>query len=245
VIDLPVNDADQMIVVEGVLKDVPGESKVLISKTGTVYDDTGFEKISDASVIIEDDLGASYSFIPDPLQEGKYVLPSFVAEENRIYTLNVLAEDEIITATSSSRSKPKIDSLSYKYEDFGITDSEFAFYLVSYHSVDNANEVNHYRLRIWVNEEEVDLYYLGDDQFINGQDYAPPFYGTSPDLGDTIDVEILEMDKVMYDYYYGLSYEVDNSSAGVAPANPTSNLEGNAIGYFGVFMTDTASIIIQ
>ena len=108
---------------------------------------------------------------------------------------------------ASSRTKPKIDSLTYHLENFGITDAEFEFYLVSYHSVDNATEKNHYRLKIWVNEEQSDFYFVGDDEFINGQYYNAQFFGVNTDLGDSIRVELIEMDEHVYDYVLGLALQ--------------------------------------
>jgi hypothetical protein len=159
--------------------------------------------------------------------------------------LNVVVENEVITAEASSRTKPKIDSLTYVLEDFGLGNPEYAFYLVSYHALDKVNEKNSYRLRIWINNDEVDIYYLGNDEFINGQNYEAPFFGSDPKLGDTVKIEMLEMDRALYEYFYGLSGEVGGSSFSASPANPTTNLNGKALGYFGVFMTDTASIIIK
>lgn len=241
VIDIPVNDADSKVVVEGVLKNYPGESYVKLSKSGTVYDDAGFERLSNASVIITDDNGSEFEFIEDPEEKGRYILPSFAALEHSAYSLKVTVEGQELTAISTSRSLPTIDSITYTFESFAGNE----FYLPYYHSVDNGQEANQYRLRIWVNGEETEIYYLGDDQFINGQYYAAQFFGTSAQLSDTVFIEMLEMDEHVYDYFYGLSNEADNSSFAPAPGNPVSNIQGDALGYFGVFMTDTASIIIQ
>lgn len=245
VIDLPVNDAEEVLVVEAVLKDVPNASYILLSKTGTVYDNSGFKKVTDANVLVSDDLGNTFQFLPDLLFPGRYVNSSFIVTPNRTYYLNIEDNGDVVTADASSRTKPKIDSLTYVLEDFGLANPDLSFYLVSYHALDKVNEKNSYRLRIWINNDEVDTYYLGNDEFINGQNYEAPFFGSDPNLGDTVRIEMLEMNRALYEYFYGLSGEVGGSSFSASPANPTTNLNGKALGYFGVFMTDTASIIIQ
>ncbi len=121
--------------------------------------------------------------------------------------------------------------------------SEDTVYMVEYFSVDNVNEVNHYRLRIWINsEEQTDFYYIGNDDLINGQAYNAPFFGADAHKNDTVKIELIALDKPNYTYLYTLSSNASNSTA---PANPTSNLTGNAIGYFGAFSTDTMSVVIQ
>ena len=240
VIDLPINDSDIKIVVEGVLKDKTNESYVKLSKSGTVYDDSGFEKISNAEVIVSDNNGNTYNFITDPTEEGRYIMPGFSASENTTYSLLIKLEGQILTAESSSRSLPSIDSITFTKESF----FGQAFYQPSYHSVDNGQELNHYRLRIWVNNEEERVFYLGDDQFINGDYYQAPFIGTAAEPLDTVFIEMLEMDEAMYIYSIGLANEADNSSFSPAPANPVTNIQGGGIGFFGVFMTDTSSAIV-
>ncbi|MEO9534252.1 MAG: DUF4249 domain-containing protein [Crocinitomicaceae bacterium] len=245
VIDIPLNEADRVIVVEAILKDQPGVSFVKLSKTASVYEETTFPRVSGAEVVVTDDNGGQFVFLESTPLSGIYTHSTFVVEENTTYSLKVVSENEEVTAVSSTRSKPDIDSLTYSLEVFGFGGEEFETYLMEYHSQENGNETNHYRLKIWVNEKEVEIYYLGDDQFINGQYYEAQFFGTSPDLGDSVRIEMLEMDEVMYRYYIGLSNELDASPFSAAPSNPPTNLVGNALGYFGVFMTDTASVVIQ
>lgn len=241
VIDVSINDAESLIVIEGVLKNFTGKSYIKLSKSGSVYDDSGFEKISNANVVVTDNLGNSYLFTEDPEETGKYIYPSFTAFENSSYSLKVEVGNQTFTAVSSSRTLPTIDSITYTLESFAGNE----FYLPYYHSVDNGQEQNQYRLRIWINGEETEIYYLGDDQFINGQYYAAQFFGTAAEMSDTISIEMLEMDEKVFDYFYGLSNEADNGSFSPAPGNPISNIEGGALGFFGVFMTDTASVVIQ
>ena len=245
VIVLPLNEADRLVVVEAVLKDVPNSSFIKLSKTSSVYEQTDFETVSLAEVTVTDNDGTIYIFSESTPGSGYYYHPNFLVEENQTYSLKVLSEGQEITAVSSSRSKLSIDSLTYTFETFGFGGEEFETYLMEYHSQENGNEINQYRLRIWVNEKEVEIYYLGDDQFINGQYYEAQFFGTSPELGDSVRIEMLEMDPVMYKYYIGLSNELDSSPFSAAPSNPPTNIVGNALGYFGVFMTDAASVVIQ
>lgn len=241
VIELELNEADQQIVVEAVLKDSPGNNYVLISYSSTVYTDQTFDKISGADVRVMDKDNNEYIFPEDPLVPGKYTNPTFTVLPDNDYTLMVVAAGEVITSSCHSYAKPTIDSLIYYPSPFSATSTD-TVYMIDYFSVDNPNEANHYRLRIWINSEEVrSYYYIGNDDFINGQTYNAPFFGADVRSGDTVLVEINTLDKANYTYLYTLS---SNSSNSTAPANPTSNLQGNALGYFGAFSTDTMSMIV-
>lgn len=241
VIDLSLNEAPPKIVVEAVLKDAPGNNYILLSYTSEVYTDQVFDKISGAEVKVTDKDGNEYTFTEDPYIPGYYHHNTFEVLPENDYSLYVNVDGKIITSTCHSFAKPTIDSLIYYPSPFEIP-SEDTTYMVEYFSVDNVNEANHYRLRIWINSvEERDFYYIGNDDFINGISYSAPFFGADAHKGDTVLVEIISMDKANYTYLYTLS---SNESSSTAPANPTSNLNGDAIGYFGAFSTDTMSMII-
>ena len=241
VIELDLNEADTRIVVEAVLKDGPGNNSVKLSYTSAVYTDQSFDKISGADVRVTDKDGNVYVFPEDPYMTGFYTNPTFQVLPQNDYSLYVNIDGEIITSQCHSFAKPEIDSIIYYPSPFAV--NEDTAHMVEYFSVDNVNEENHYRLRIWINSTEIkEFYYIGNDDFINGQSYNAPFFGADAYKGDTVFIELITLDKANYTYLYTLSSNESNSTA---PANPTSNLEGNAIGYFGAFTTDTMSVIIE
>lgn len=243
VINLELTDAETRIVVEAVLKDSPGNNYILLSKTSAVYTDQNFDKISGADIRVKDKDGNEFIFPEDVNFPGKYTNPTFSVLPNNDYELTVIAEGETITSKCHSFAKPKIDALIYYPSPFGFGATTDTAYTIEYFSVDNPNEVNHYRVRIWINQEEQrEFLYIGNDDFINGIAYNAPFFGADAYVGDTVFVELITLDKANYTYLYTLSSNASNSTS---PANPTSNLNGNAIGYFGAFSTDTMSIVIQ
>lgn len=242
VIQLELNDAEKKIVVEAILKDNPGNNKILLSYTSAVYTDQNFDKISGADVRVTDKDGNEYIFSEDPYIPGYYHNPTFTVLPDNDYSLRVDIDGEIITSTCHSFAKPTIDSVIWYPSPFAPATADTA-YMVDYYSVDNVNEVNHYRLRIWINgEEQTEYYYIGNDDFINGISYNAPFFGADAHKGDTVLIEINALDKAHYTYLYTLSSNESNSTA---PANPTSNLTGNAIGYFTALSTDTMTVVID
>ncbi|WP_070137756.1 DUF4249 domain-containing protein [Crocinitomix algicola] len=246
VIEVPLNESDRELVVEAVARSVEGESYVKISKSGSVYDDSGFEKISTANVTITDKDGVVYTFSEDDGEPGTYRAEGFVVTENNQYELNVVAEDLSVVANSTSLTKPVLDSLSYLETTgggFGGAGSDTT-YLVFYHYTDNGAETNYYRIRAWVNGEEDEFFYLGDDQLGNGQPVQAPIFGSSVGPRDTVLIELSSIDKPTHLYLTTLASTLAGGGPfAPAPANPVTNLS-EGIGYFGAFVVDTMSIVM-
>lgn len=243
VIDVPLNEAEQTLVVEAVIKDRVGANYIILSKSGSVYEGQNFEKVEDATVTVTAADGTVYDF---PHQgNGLYNLPDFAVVPSMHYDIEINALDRLITAGCDVPSKPEIDSLTYLTltGTFGVPEGD-TLNLISFHSVDNGAEKNYYLLKIFRNGRENSGYYLGNDDFINGIYYEAQFFGSEAKPRDTVFVEMISMDKANYDYYVGLSNNLGSGPFNAAPANPPSNLNGNALGFFGAYSTDTISIIL-
>ena len=96
IIDLPLVDAEKRIVIEGVLNDRMGESHFNLSMTGTVYDNSGFEKISGAIVTVTDDIGVQFNFTEDPMNLGTYGLAGFQVVANGSYSIDININGESV-----------------------------------------------------------------------------------------------------------------------------------------------------
>lgn len=244
VIDVSIEDQESIIVFEGVLKDRDSASYFNVSMTGGVYESTNFEKVSGATITVQDQNMVSYVFTEDPLSPGHYVNYNFNAQENSTYMLNASVNGHLITASTFSKKKPILDSI-YAKPNFLDTEPPISNW-VYYHSTDYVDETNYYRLRIWHNGNEPSQYYIGNDYYINGQTYEAQFFGVDTHPGDTAIVEMLEMDPDVYNYIYGLSNTLTTGPFSPAPANPPTNLnaEVEVQGYFGVYMTQIDTLIV-
>ena len=242
VIDVPVNEAEQEVVIEGKLYDQPYQSFIKLSKTGSVYDDTGFEKISGAVVTVTDDNGGLYNFTEDPNEPGKYIDTSFLTVPNTVYNMSVQAEGQTYTAQSITKSPVTFDSLTYliQFGGFGSSDTTF---LVFYSFSDDVSQENYYRIIPFVNGERSDVLYLQDDQLFNGNNVSAPFFAEDVRAGDTVMAVLVSMDKANYKYFNSLS-NADGGPFSPTPANPVSNIEGGALGFFGAYITYNDSIVI-
>ena len=89
VIDVAVNDAEVVYVVEGVLKDRDSSSFVKISQSTNVYETGGVSDIESATVVVYDNSGGSFVFVQDPLVPGSYYNHDFKVIENTEVENNV------------------------------------------------------------------------------------------------------------------------------------------------------------
>jgi hypothetical protein len=245
VIDVPLEESERKVVVEAVFRDNPGDNYVLLSKTGSVYDNSDFEKISDAVVKITDQSGTEHMLSAVSGIPGMYNSPSFQVMTDHSYTLSIVAGTETFTSTSQTSVKPKLDTLTYTEQvgSFGV--GMDTTYLVFFNFTDQAGTDNFYKINAWVNGVADKNLYQTNDELFDGQPYSQPLFATTVEKGDTVLVELLSMDKANYTYFFSLTAATSGGGPFAAtPANPVSNLEGGAIGYFGAYTTDTMTIII-
>jgi len=245
VIDIPLEDSERRIVIEAVFRDHPGDNYVLLSKTGSVYDDSDFEKISGATVTITDNAGTVFVLPEVPGTPGMYTHPTFQVTTNNMYTLTVITGSETFTSTAQTFHKPELDTLTYLEQigSFGVgTDTT---YLVFFEFTDFAGTDNFYRVNAWVNDTADQSLYETNDELFDGQVYSQPLFATTIEKRDTVLIELLSMDKSAYTYFFSMSSAgSDGGPFAPTPANPVSNINGGAIGYFGVYTTDTMTIIM-
>ncbi len=252
VIDLPLNNADQKIVVEAFTSDIEGRSFVKLTKTSNVYTTNNFELVSGAEVIITDSDGNNFKFTEDLPVTGTYVLPGFKVEPNKTYNLKITAEGQEITGTTKSSFAPAFD---YVYagkkgdlpdelkEGLGFFPDEFRviFYLFS----DPAPIGDNYRIIAYVNGDRDNDMYIANDVLGSGQQFGGILFGTSVDSTDTVSLELLTMDNANYDYFFSLVNNTDTGPFAATPSNPVSNLSENALGFFGAYLMDTITIVTQ
>src|SRR5687767_11609180 len=96
VIDVDIKNAEKKYVVEAIVTEEQGASKVLLSTTKNVSEDNSFPGVSGAVVTITDNAGNSTVFtetIP-----GVYTAPAFTGSVGKTYSLQVDVSGETFTA---------------------------------------------------------------------------------------------------------------------------------------------------
>ena len=251
VVSVDLNQTAPQTVIEGIINDQPGPYVVHLTKTGSYFAPSlTFPSISGARVTITDDAG-----MRDTLRErmpGVYTSSSdWIGVPGRIYTLNVDAEGKTYHADSRMPAKVTIDSM----------------YTVQVHTLGEKNGVdlyvvfsdppsmgNYYRIDVYYHNNifldtlTTRRYRLYNDRLTDGTKTSFRVgVGRRAKIGDTITVDLLSIDKPTYEYFRMVNdaLATSRSPTALSPANPNSNIDAGALGYFTAYTIDRKNYILQ
>lgn len=240
VIDLDLDGHDQKTVIEAEVGTVMGDNSVRITKSKAFNSNEPFTPITDAVVTIKDltaDMVYSLS-----VENGVFTNPDLQATEEHTYELTVYVDGETFTSKSTVPVNVPLINLTQKgsVEDsqFGFTD--LATLTPEYH--DPANYENFYHFVIYKNNSPNENFTVRDDVSYNGLDVNAEIYVEAV-KNDTITIDFQGIDKPAYQYLFGFSQNVFQTSG--TPSNPVSNISSGALGYFKAHTSNIQTIVIQ
>ena len=243
VIDVDLNEADRQYVVEGQITNIEDLNYIRISKSDDFYETEDFEGISGADVTVTDGNGNTSTFIE--VEPGLYKSAGFVTTSYTNYELSILIGSEEITAQTYMPGNTEIDSIPYLEGSFFGSEGYNAFL----YWTDPGTERNYYKYNNW-KKSTGDQYFTPDpsisiteDALFDGIGTGVPLFSRQFDLGDSVIVDLMEIDEPNFKYWYALSQVVSGQTA--APGNPISNLSGSTLGYFGAYNVSRDTIVIQ
>jgi hypothetical protein len=250
VIELDLGNAAPRIVIEGVVSTDPGPYLVKINQSVDYGDTNLFPPISGALVTVTDEQG--FSELLEEVADGVYSTNELQGEHGKSYSVKVVYDEKEYTASSTIQDTSiPIQSITYTFEEESLFTEE-GYYITAFFA-DPIDEVNFYRLKVFVNGEPYffeeddnlrkdDNFWLINDQFFNGKimDFEFPH---KLKVGDRVDVELHQVDQATYDYYRTLVELM--GFGGVAPSNPLTNWSNGALGYFGAISVTYASVVIE
>lgn len=243
VIELDLRDTETKYVIEGIITNEPGVCKVNITKTKNFNKDNEFEKVSGATVKIIDN-GAE--IILSETQPGVYETALINGTPGHVYRLSVLVDNQTFTATSTMPQPVLMDTLYVARGPFG----QFKFATVGY--TDPAGINNGYRFVQYVNGVKEPTIFWENDEFTDGEQVIMMLDASADEkddprnikTGDQVTVEMQCLDEPIYQYWYTLRAGGGDGDANTAaPANPITNIEGGAIGYFSAHTTSRKIVI--
>ncbi|WP_239059537.1 DUF4249 domain-containing protein [Bacteroides sp. 224] len=240
IIDVDLNSVEPRLVIDASIR-MGAPAEVRITKTKDFSDNTAYTPISEAVVSISDDAGNTEVLPYDA--SGKFIATTIRGVERRTYQLTVTYEEVEYTATTYMPPRVEIDSLTQW--KFPIHDYPFP----QIHFKDPIGKENeYYRLIIGINDEYPRLREpLISTEFMDGSMVHLPVFVSYEDgrdedaikKGDKITVEMRCIDKGTYTFFYTR----DNMEN--ALANPTSNISGGALGYFGAYSYTSKEIVME
>ncbi len=250
VVDLDLNTAESRIVIEGNITSEPGPYSVSLTTSGDYYTSEGINPISGASIIIKDELGQSDTLIE--MEAGKYLTSLMTGESNMTYTIVVNYNDITYSGAETLPEKVFIDSLSYELMENigpGSGHEEKTSYTIFCSFLDPITTENYYRFIVLVNGKPVggfrNYYYLASDQLFNGQLVEYPIRGIEANMGDIVNISLETIGYNTYEYFRTLNDALSSGGMGSTPYNPVTNLNNDALGYFGAYTIDMKSVVLN
>ncbi|MCT4562348.1 MAG: DUF4249 domain-containing protein [Crocinitomicaceae bacterium] len=238
-IDLQLKDADPQYVIRAEVLANDSVHTVVVTKSVRFDQSNEFPTVSGAEIVLSDNFGNSTTLLE--VAPGEYKTVDFKAFEGREYTVVVKHEGNTFTAKCPMPFQVQLDSLAYIPNEFF---GETGFLIVPLYQ-DPADVTNFYSFKyrnFHFPELETGLI-LRDDEVTNGQvSQQPLFEGFTVDSGDTIVLEMANISNVMYKYYFSKEANLNPNSG--APANPVTNWDNNALGYFTARTLSRSTVII-
>jgi hypothetical protein len=243
VIDLDLRDSETKYVIEGIITNEPGVCKVYLSQTKNFNENNQFRGVSGATVKVKDN---GREILLAESQPGTYQTTLINGTPGHRYELSVIIRNEIFTASCTMPHPVYMDSLYISKGPFGM----FEFATIAY--TDPAGRNNGYRFVQYVNGVKEPTIFWEDDEFTDGQMIITQLDASEDEeddprnikTGDEVMVEMLSLDEPILKYWLTLRSGGGNGEGDTAaPANPVTNIQGGALGYFSAHALSRKKVI--
>jgi Domain of unknown function (DUF4249) len=243
VIELDLRDAEIKFVIEGVITNEPGVCKVFLSQSKNFNEDNQFVTVSGAFVKVKDN---GDELVLKESQPGVYETNLLNGTPGHTYVLAVTTNNRTFTASCTMPQPVGMDTLYVSPGPFG----QYKFATVGY--TDPAGVNNGYRFVQYVNGVKEPTIFWENDEFTDGQSVIIQLDASADKkddprnikTGDNVTIEMQTLDDPIYKYWYTLRTGGGDGDANTAaPANPLTNIQGGALGYFSAHTVNRKSVV--
>lgn len=245
VIDIDLNAKAPQVVIEGNITDQPGPYTVKLTQTVNYDEANTFPTISGATGTISDNVGNSEILTETSL--GIYSTSTLQGVAGRIYKLKVIANGKEYDATSTINPPVNIDTLKVIKQNLPMSNKK----IVYVEFTDTPGMANYYRFIKIINGKVQPAIYVEDDLTQDGKVLSIGLidkekYDADIKSGDTVTIILQSLDESTYNYFKTLLQlnggGLMNQSS--SPANPLSNINNDALGYFNACSITSKTIIL-
>ncbi len=251
---------DSQIIVEALLTNEFKQHFVKISETTDFYSSGQTPRVSEATVLVTDDRGNSFTYAEDQENPGRYLSETpFQGEVGVTYSLMIVINGQTISSSETMLRVTTIDSLTYNI------DEEEKKYLED-HADNVINKGRYYEVLLYTKEpQDTQDYYLfkfyrnGEILNYDGEDI---YYADDEVIQENIDgivfndwyskdevagIEMYSLSRNAFLFYADLEITLNNDGGlfSPLPTNPRTNLVGNALGLFQVSAIASDEITIE
>lgn len=243
---LDLDQTESKVIIEGLVTNKPGYQYVKLSRSVDFYSSEATPRITDGIVTVSDDEGNVFAFEHNPGGDADstgFYKPEtpFVGEIGRTYTLQVLIDGVEYQASDYLYPVTAIDSIRYRVNQNEKDDpeEEGRYFELLLFTKEPQETKDFYFFKMYRNDSltydsDSDIYY-SDDRFIaeNIDGIALPVFFSE---GDTGRMEMYSISRNGYIFYNDLWSLLNNDGgiSGPPPANPRTNLNNGAMGFFQV-----------
>lgn len=225
------------IVIESFISNGRGPFNVKISRSQSYFNQKEFEGITKAVVKI------SNPQVIETLVDrgsGHYSTSRIRGTPGIKYTLDVEVEGKNYNSAVVIPPPVLIDTV---YFAKGLLHNDSLAAFVEFK--DPAGFENFYRIKIYRNRYyAINDYYLINDNFTDGERLLAPIYRCNFAPGDTVDLELYNLEKSTWRYFKAVSEIIDQGVNLQAPGNPPSNISGGALGNFSAWGKSSLRVIV-
>ena len=242
VIQLDLNNAPAQYVIEASITDEARPYSVRITTSAALDQTNDFPAVRGALVVISDNAGHT-----DTLPEkspGHYETPEAKpGVSGQTYTLQVWIDGSLFTASSTMPGAVPFQDLRVIRLPFG-GDSPLALMPVFN---DPPGLGNNYQFVQSNNGKQLPNIFVTDDRNNDGAQVSSLLIApeTETRVGDTVSVEMRNIDRATYKYFVALDASNGNGPNASVPANPDNNFEGACLGYFSAYTVQRRMLVVE
>ena len=252
VVDIDLSTAPAKLVIDASIKwqkGTAGNEQTIRLTTTTDFYATTIPTVNGATVFITDGNGIQYDFIETP-GSGNYVCTNFNPEIRQTYTLTVIYDSQVYTATESLIEVPTIDNIE-QTENGGFTgdQKEVKFFYQDNGLVDNFY-LEEYNSSFTILPE----YDVIDDSFFQGNQMFGLYTNEDMKTDDVLQFTLHGISESYYNYM-NILLGIAGTNGGSPFQTPPATVRGNivnqtntnnfALGFFRLSETDTISYNVQ
>lgn len=251
VVDIDLSTAPAKLVIDASIKWQKGtagnEQTIKLTTTTDFYSST-IPTVSGATVFITDGNGIQFDFIETP-GTGNYVCTNFNPEIRQTYTLTVIHNSQVYTATESLIEVPTIDYVE-QTENGGFTGDQIE---VKFFYQDIPNQDNFYLIMFNSSNVSLPIFDVVNDSFFQNNQ----MFGYLANELEKDDIILFTLQGISESYYnyMNILLGIAGTNGGSPFQTPPATVRGNivnqtntnnfALGFFRLSETDTISYTVQ
>lgn len=243
IIQVSLDNISPQIVIEGNVTDDAGPYQVQITRSVNYAADNVFPPVTDAVVSITDSTTGQTDVLLE-VDSGVYATQFLTGKPTHTYQLMVIEDGQRYSATSTMPVPVKLDSVTFE-QNTGINGISMITAIVNFQ--DPPGKANYYQFTEAVNGKAVPDIFVFDDRLSDGKYIEEPLFNDTAYLeaGSALLLTMNCVDENIYNYFNELSNVT--ATAGIqltTPANPASNIDNGALGYFSAHTTTFRQLYI-